>query len=166
MPILINHQRSGTHYIQDLFKQRTGYFIRSSHDPEFEGDKVITIVRDPYDALHSEAVQLSHYGMFEKSHFNVSKYTEFYNALEPRIDVIIDYDTLINNPNLVVETIADMFDFKLNDLKYNSTLVDEVSDNHIITSKSSNLYNKTFFQRSDLDDAYKVYYSLLSRKTI
>lgn len=166
MPILINHQRSGTHYLQDLLKQKTGYWLRSSHDTEFEGDKVITIVRDPYDALHSEAVQLSHYDMFKNSHFSVDKYVDFYKALMPRLDVIIDYNTLINNPDLVVNTLANIFDFTVNDVSYISTLRDEVEGKHIVTSKSSDMYNKIFFDKTELNECYEIYNYLISKKTV
>lgn len=161
--------RSGTHLMLHIFKQQFNYELPSLHHikeaKEITG-KIITVIRDPYEAIHSCLVMRAHYGLEENQKDLIQYYIDLYSYLYNRADVIIDYNTLANNQDLIRDYIYKELHLEYNGMDYKNTMKDKPDKKHLVTAQSSHFYNVDFLKGYDLTRAYQVYNRLISIKSI
>lgn len=178
--LILTYPRTGQHLLRYLFDKTDANFNWSHNidnykfkwksDPErpfYDGSqKVITIVRDPKDAITSYIV----YNIFQgdlksdnivdylkliESAFT-KEYVLFWEYMLDIVDIYIDYDFLVGNQNNVMYKLSNMFNFN-----YNPDKEDSILDykKHIMSSKDHEYYNIVLeaVAQFDLKKCYDIY---------
>lgn len=192
--LILTYPRTGQHLLRSLFYKTNANYDWSHNvdsdkfkwksDPErpfYDGSqKVITIVRDPKDAIASYIV----YNIFQYDDLNIKniiksltyfeadryisdylkltesaltkEYVMFWEYMVKITDVYIDYNSLVSNQNNVMYKLSNMFDFN-----YNPDKKDAVLDykKHIMSSRDHEYYNIVLESVSqfDLKKCYDIY---------
>ncbi len=162
----LTYPRTGSHYIRQLLVQKLGTRVAASHNWDDAKGLVITIARDPYDSLQSYITMSSHYDQPIGIKTQINSYAFLYRFLYNRANVVVDYNTLVKNPDKVVDALSDILDKPVSDHPYEQNMVDKPEENYLVSSTTSELYKQNYLEDFDLSDAYKAYHLLLSRKTI
>lgn len=163
---LITYPRTGSHYFRDLILQKLDIKMSASHLKDDANGLVITIARDPYDTLQSFLTMSAHYDQEVGTKAEIDKYSNLSRFLHSRANIVIDYNTLVKNPSLVVKAMSDVLDKTISENSYKNTIIDKPEKGHLVSSISSALYNNNYLDKQDLSDAYNAYQLLLSRKLI
>jgi len=174
-PILTTYPRSGQHYLIDLIKQQLGYDLEFTHDLVISGyDKYISIVRNPYDCILSWVIMEVHCGPLEGSReFPMKQYMDkaileyllYYKYANSKVDILIDYNDLIDYPNKVIDYISNELKLIKQNNDYISTIFDRVEGRFLKTSTTSYLYNeiKAELDTRDLSKCYDLYNQAINK---
>lgn len=189
--LLRTYPRSGANYLFNLFLQSTGFNLDRTHSSRkgcpyfwylFEDDKtekhIFSVVRDPVETITSSYVMgISHIftdETFDREKFGINSikyglktYSYWYNNLELEKTNIIKYETLIKNPKIVIDKIADILGLVVQSYEYIDNLQNsqqnvknQQTSNYLVTSKSMPktydfVYN--YVSKLDLSDIYDTY---------
>ncbi len=180
---ILTFARCGSNYLQQLIKQK----LYDPNDPETEilipkthfisevGDKkVISIVRCPYETMHSlVALVLTFpeiYPVDQKNdgskdedgqilingewvsgnedgiyRFPAQEYIDLYQYVIDKADILIDYRDLVSRPDEVLAYIAKELNLEVRDVEYVNELVD--TKNHLVSSTTSPLWKTINYPR-------------------
>jgi hypothetical protein len=166
MMSLITYPRTGSHYLRELLSQKLDIHMSASHLKDEASGFVFTIARDPYDTLQSFLTMSAHYDQEVGTQAEIEKCSNLYRYLHSRANVVIDYETLVKNPDKVVQAISGVIGKPVIDHPYKDTIVDKPHKGHLVSSTTSSLYNKNHLDGHDLHDVYSAYYLLLSRRLV
>lgn len=174
VPDLVTYPRSGLHFFATAFSDATGIQINSGHDITVSNKDIITIVRNPTDcfaSLRSMDKKLGEQYVQSDDHY-LNQYKEIYSWLITNAKFVIDFDTMENNINLIVENICKVYDIEIirpifpkeilsNLAKNNGMLNDYVID----SSKRLSTYqeNKDYWKNKNLKTQIYLYERLKER---
>lgn len=164
---LISFPRTGSNYFRKLLVDSLDYEILNSHSIDFAKNKrIVTIIRDPYPTLKSLKTMLKHFNPNIDYNNFTDYYLGFFEYMYENAEVIINYKTLIQTPDKVIDYIAKYF--KIYNYQTFSTEMtkDNLSDGGLATSKSSPLYDNIDLTNEDFTHANKIYQKMLSRANI
>ena len=172
---ILTFPRSGSHFLREYMIQATGKFLLSSHEyddylkiQDVVKDNTITILRNPVDTIASLSVIIKHSkknidqeGVSDQSFVDDAKsmYIGFYKDIVPRINYVIDYEKLINNPKDVMKSISAKLRLELITTEYKNRLVDSPESNYLVTSTASKDYQifKELVGNEDLTECWELY---------
>lgn len=183
--LLVTYPRTGSHFLHFYLKQLTGFTLQKTHFPRWgEGKKVITIIRDPQETIKSSFAMYQH-AAFKKDKdwilqenkpalLSANGYIDFFDYMIKNSNIIIDYNTLINNPYSVCKFLSAYIGIEIKqEEEYVQVLKDDnpeiqrnTSEFYLVSSKTSPHYNDTDISWIDFSEHYKKYYETLARKTI
>jgi len=162
---IVTYPRSGANYLSNLllnnFRQEINYF----HIPENPDRFIITVVRDPFESIHSHVTMRRHYHPNEEysKRYN-NEYKDMYNFLYENASIIIKYEDLIAFPEKVLLKISNDLQFQVNPLDiYVPVTADNRENTYLRSSKTSSEYKKEHFKMEDILDCYESYKKLLSK---
>jgi hypothetical protein len=158
--------RSGTHLLLHIFKQQLDHELHTAHHQREADCKVINVVRDPHEAIHSAAVMRVHYGLEPTQDDLIRYYTDLHDYMFSRADYVIDYNTLANSPDTVRDYLAEELGLSYNGKPYVDVTKDKPEVKYLVSSKTSQFYSTDFLDGYDLTKAYESYNKLLSRKNM
>jgi len=164
--LLVNFPRAGTHLIRHIFMQQLDYDLPITHLHQEAKGKVLTVARNPHDAIQSVVVMKVHYGLEPDVEESIRYYEDFHSYMSTRADIVIDYDTLLNSPDLVRDHLADLLGLKYNGKPYQDVTKDKPAVKYLVSSKTSEFYKNDYLVGHDLTKANEIYNSMLSRKVI
>jgi hypothetical protein len=164
--ILVNYPRSGTHLLRLLVAQKLDYDLDVTHRYQEAKGKIITVIRDPKDAIHSFLVMKAHFNEEVNLDTVIGNYVELYENMHTNADVVIDYNTLVNDPDLVVKTLAKFAGLTNNGNEYKDILVDKPDMGYLVSSTTSNLYSEDLLRGCKLINPYDIYNKMIARKTV
>jgi hypothetical protein len=145
---LVTFPRTGSFFLKYLLETNSSIVINKEHDYVASGPnkKIISTIREPQDTLISYITMLCHYRkgfdidwsiqFLAHSYYKYCKY--FINSS----DVIVEYDSLVRDPQKTLEKL-----FNRLDINYNEELIlefkqdDMVEKHHLSSSKSSEWYD-------------------------
>lgn len=172
---ILTFPRSGSHFLREYMIQATGKFLLSSHEyddylkiQDVVKDNTITILRNPVDTIASLSVIIKHSkkninqeGVSDQSFVDDAKsmYIRFYKDIVPKINYVIDYEKLINNPKDVMKSISAKLRLELITAEYKNRLVDSPESNYLVTSTASKDYHifKELVGNEDLTECWELY---------
>lgn len=183
--LLITFPRSGSHFFIDYIHQSLNIkFIKknikkeilpyqSSHELYFNKDReIITIIRDPLDSIAS-MVSMEHnffpeYPIKKFINKRIKEYIEYYQYFNSQASYIIDYKTLIEDPDSVASFFSKILNVKQRRISYIDNTLDRPDRNHVKTSRQLKHYDKIreLVANSNLDECYLIYSKLLDKKSI
>lgn len=165
---MITYPRSGANYLQNLLINKTGELVPYSHTIDLaniDNAVIISIARDPFDSIHSHVTMKRHYypeQSFNKSY--IDQYKEVYGFAYENAEIIINYNDLIQKPQEVLERVCSILGLVESlDNKKIQTLADNKKFDHLVSSKTSSLYDQKHFKIEDIEECYEPYKKLLSR---
>jgi hypothetical protein len=170
--IIVTFPRSGAHYLQDLFHQKTGFEMSRDHKSfgeeykAFDGTDhfIVSVIREPRETFKSMYAMDRHYAIEENIAQGLPEdYCKFNLWLSKRADVLISYKDLVDTPDKVVLALANKLSLEVKDVKYVSRLKDRPRMKHLISSKTSQEYDKVDLSSLNFRDADKMYEFLLSQ---
>lgn len=162
--MLVIFPRSGTHLMLHMFKQQLDHELHTTHHHRESDGTVMTVVRDPREAIHSAIVMRVHYGIEANQEDLIRYYTDFHDYMYERADIVIDYKTLVENPDAVRKYLSDKLDMPDNGKAYVDVTRDKPEVKYLVSSKVSEFYDTDFLDGYDLTNAYESYNRILSRK--
>lgn len=174
IPHLLTYPRSGSHYFEDiLYKEAQITFTKSHYIVNvFDGNNkkqrpIITIARDPNDSIISylalASLQYTTHDavIYEK----ITEYILMYAFLSEHADYVIDFNDMINYPELVIKKI--LTSLKINQDNYflfSRNIPKDKHPNFIPSSKSLSNYKKNILDGFNTDLCYFYYNKLLEKK--
>jgi hypothetical protein len=175
-PHLLTYYRSGSHFFEGALYQKIGYRIDRSHsiadvvdENKIKNKKIITIIRDPKEALRSTLSIQAQRGIpitYNRTNFEVSNYAMIYDFLFNYADHIIDFNDLINHTDVVVDKTLKFLNIETKDDANFS--IEEfnklVSPKYTPSSKNIPVYNDINFETSNIGLCYYEYNRILKRK--
>jgi hypothetical protein len=171
---ILTFARCGSNYLQQLIRQKLRdpnspneeILIPKTHFiPEVKTEKMISIIRCPYETMHSlVALVLTFPDKYKVIHdtpvesgdilingqtvntfddgiyrFPAMEYIEIYKHLIDNDAILIDYRDLVSRPDEVIAYLAKELNLELIDVEYVNGLVD--TEDHLVSSTSSPLWN-------------------------
>ena len=156
---ILSYPRSGSNYLQQLIKQKIydpnnpdkidSIFIPKTHSiSEVSTNKTISIIRCPYETMHSLVALFltfpespkfkfeSEDGVFR---FPADAYVDLTKHVIEHADILIDYRDLVSRPDDVLAHLAKEMSLEVRDVEYVNKLVD--TEDHLVSSTSSPLWN-------------------------
>lgn len=164
--IILTFPRSGSHYLRALMSQKLTIKAEYSHEAKDAKGIVITIARDPRDSLQSSIAMMKEFNREEKVPDGIHYYTDLYRFLYNRANIVIDYNTLITDPDKVINCLSDVLTKPIIETTYVDNIKDDLPGNYLVTSTTSNHYKKDHLRTFNLNSAYSAYNLLLSRKIV
>ena len=174
VPDLVTYPRSGLHFFATAFTDATGIQINSGHDITASSKDIITIVRNPADCFASlrsmDKKRGENYVQSDENYLN--QYKEIYSWLITNAKFVIDFDTMEDNINLIVENICKVYGIEvirtifpkeiLSNLAKNNGMLD---DYVIDSSKRLSTYqeNKDYWKDKNLKTQIYLYKRLKER---
>lgn len=158
--VILTFPRCGSHYLQQLIYQKTDLFIdKTHHITTFKNKKIISIIRNPEDTFKSMVAMQRHYGSNKIMGFGLplKEYPEFYHYLMSKDSILINYEDLISSPDKVAKAVAKRLNLDVNDIEYQDVLFDKPHYKHLISSKTSDEYEKINLSKFDLSNCNDVY---------
>lgn len=133
---IMAHGRSGSHYLQNLLLARLGIFAGRYHkisQIQNQNGIIISIVRNPLESIASDFAKEIY---FLKNHEDSQEFIDFVsksnygfvdsmNSIIDNADIIVDFDELVSNPELIVEKIAKKLKMRI----FNNDVDISVKDN-------------------------------------
>jgi hypothetical protein len=162
---IVTYPRSGANYLSNLLLNNCRKDINYFHVIEKPNRFIITVVRDPFEAIHSHVTMRKHYHSNEEYSKTYNReYRDMYNFLYENANIIIKYQDLIKFPEKVLSKICSDLNFDINPLDNPVPIaVDNKESTYLRSSKTSPEYNKEHFKIEDISDCYESYISLLSK---
>ena len=164
--LLVNFPRAGTHLIRHIFMQQLDFDLPVTHSHEEARGKVITVARDPHDAIQSALVMAIHYDEPADVAQLIRYYEDFHSYMSTRADIVVDYNTLLNSPDVVRDHLAQLLGLEYNGKEYQDVTKDKPNEKYLVSSKVSEFYANDYLTGHDLSKAYELYNAMLSRKDI
>ena len=162
----LTYPRTGSHYLRQLLIQKLNTRVKSSHEAIHAEGFVFTIARNPKDTLQSFITMSAHYDQEIGIQAEIDKYTALYGLLYNRANVVIDYDTLVKNPDKVVEALSNILLKPISKHEFEQSMVDRPEEGYLVSSTTSELYGQNHLDGYDLSKAYDAYNLLLSRRLV
>lgn len=166
---LVIFPRSGTHLMLHIFRQQFDYVLPSFHHikeaKQLDG-KIISVVRDPYEAIHSACAMRAYYGQEEAQDDLIRYYVELHDYLYNRADIVIDYNTLVNSQDETRDYLQQALKLKYNGNTYMDVAKDKPDKKYLVTTVGTEFYDVDFLKGYDLSRAYESYNRLISRKDV
>ena len=174
VPDLVTYPRSGLHFFATAFIDATGLPLRSSHDINLNDKNIITIVRNPLDTIVSYVAMDKNYTQesIKTDSTYLDSYRKMYSWLITNATIVVDFNTMEDNINMIMENICDHFKLKkireiapkliLENLSKNDGRIDEYV---IHSSKRLSIYNdiKKHWEQKDLSKEEYLYERLKER---
>ena len=172
---ILTFPRSGSHFLREYMIQATGKFLLSSHEYEdylkiqdIVKDNTITILRNPTDTITSLSVIIKHSkkntdqeSLSDQSFVDDAKtmYLGFYRDIVTKINYVIDYEKLIDNPKDVMKSLSEKLRLELLTTEYKNRLVDSPESNYLVTSTKDKDYYlfKELVDNEDLTECWELY---------
>jgi hypothetical protein len=156
--ILLTYPRSGSKYLTEIIEQTSGIRLISTHDiNKTFNKKIITIIRNPLDTIKSKATMQRNFGQYKDLKEYADGYCKTYDHLIINANLIIKYEDLISNNDLLIEFLFDYLKITNNNIKYSSILKDSKDYNYLVSSKTSSLYESVPMDTINLDLCNKYY---------
>jgi hypothetical protein len=143
-------------------------------------DEVITIVRNPKDAIVSFITMEIYYfdsikkiyeedkDLFVKEYIQnrIEEYYSFHQTMLKRATMIIDFEYLKNNPSSVMIDVGKKLNIELKNNIFKDLVIDNKKLKFLKTSKSSNIYNDIEFivSNMNLEKCLNIYKLLLNKR--
>jgi hypothetical protein len=177
--IVTTFPRSGSHFLKKHINEN--FYVDENfiftHDMVLkESNNLITIVRNPKDAISSLITMNYHYRVNNKSFQLLSidkeimtvkiRYYKYYQyLLNSNVDIIIDYNFLNTNIDQIIDHIGKKLNLKRNNKNIEFLLNNETESKHLITSKESMHYEqiKTIVNQQKFDIQDQLYKEVLSK---
>lgn len=160
---ILTHPRSGAHYLQNLILNYSSQYVEFNHALKIDGRFIITVARDPFDTIHSLLSMRKHYTpetYLEKDF--IEEYINTYNFLCNNAHIVIDYNDLINYPNVVTEKVCEILGFM--NMPFNYPMDKDMPDlEYLVSSKTVKEYGEEHFSKEDIKECYDPYFKLLSK---
>lgn len=162
---IVTYPRSGANYLYHLILNHTSISIPYLHKVDNAKGTIITIVRDPFESIHSHVTMRKHYHPDEGYNKTYNEqYIDLYNFLYDNANIVIDYKDLIESPKLVLEKVCNILEFK--ELPNNIPPEEDNEErSYLVSSKTSTKYKEKHFNMEDIQDCYEPYRRLLSKST-
>lgn len=172
---IVTYPRCGSSYLYWLLSTSFGKDILKTHlfDKELintfsESDYIVTVLRDPIDAISSFITMESFYWrkdqtleeyLEEKIPTRIFDYVDFYKTIIEIADLILDYKEINIFRNTVVKKISDDTLNKIVNYDYIDLVKDDKDHYFLRTSLKSEeyMYIKNKIIESDLSDCYNIY---------
>jgi len=179
LPYLLTFPRSGSHYFDEIIYKKIGIHIEKSHsvfelfdENNKKKRKIITIVRNPVDALVSyRASQLRNFTPSPNDHKSttgaaMSEYILLNNFLYEYADYIIDFNDLVTYPESMAKRIISLLE--INEEDYNSFDRGEhvYAKEYLPSSKVLPCYSKNLLDGFDLGLCNFYYKKVLEKKIV
>jgi len=165
---IITYPRSGANYLSNLLLNNCRQDIKYFHIPENPDRFIITVVRDPFQSIHSHVTMRKHYHPDEgySKRYN-EEYKDMCNFLYENADIVIGYEDLIEFPEKVLSKICTDLKFEINPLEIYVPIAEDNKENtYLRSSKTSHKYKEKHFAVEDIEDCYDPYRKLLLKKII
>jgi hypothetical protein len=162
---IVTYPRSGANYLSNLLLNNCRKDINYFHIPRNPDRFIITLVRDPFESIHSHVTMRKHYYPNEgySKRYN-NEYQDMYNFLYENANIVIKYKDLIEFPDKVLLKLCSDLKFEINPLDTPAPMpVDNKKDTYLRSSKTSPEYKNEHFKIEDILDCYESYNKLLSR---
>lgn len=179
MPYLITFPRSGSHYFDDFLYKTKGIHFKKSHsiDSLFDKNnkkirKIITIVRDPKDAIISYISLEEQRGRRTspaqnlRLHEIMSDYILLNSFLCDHANYVIDFNDLISHPDAVIKKVIELLNISEEDYKNFDNTEHKYPANHFPSSKVLQSYDEKILNDFNMDLCYFYYNKILERKII
>lgn len=186
--VSITYPRHGLHFLKenltnhidgiDIYFQHE--FIHHGGDTVGNDDLILTVVRNPVDAITSKIIAgLEIHGrgernpdfdsvkktIQEKSKQYIDSYVEmYYNLNSYKNLLVVDFEGFIKSPLYVFQYI--LFNLKV-DKSFDKFIMPESNDNFVASSKGNEFYDychQTVSRHKDINKAFDAYY-MLSKRT-
>lgn len=173
-PHLLTFPRTGSHYLDKLIYEEAGISIDKSHSINRIFDKdsnkqktIITIVRDPIDAISSYlTLQEKDFGEtnLERIEETITNYVLMHNFLYEYADCIIDFRDLVSRPDDVVKEVFRLLEIKEEDYASFNRIYNPLHEEYVPSSKTLPGYKKYKLDEHNIDLCYFYYNRILKRK--
>jgi hypothetical protein len=171
---IVTLPRVGSFYLQDRIFQHTGVYVKKYHS--VKNNKMITIARDPVEALTSKLAMTVFYDKSNET-INEIRSNKITKDIEEYIDgakkvnvekdfhAIIDYKDLIDRPLATTEAIANIMGLEIVSKDYEMNKIQEYKRiSHIVSSRRVEEYAEIrhYVQNLDLSFLYGFYDKAIS----
>ena len=161
---MLTFPRCGANYLHELILQSSGIVIPRTHVIQEALSKFpISIIRKPEDSFISQVAMDLHYGLNNPVSPLSHNYIEIYEYLINNKSLLVKYEDLINNPELVTIRICNSLGYNFKESVYKDYLLDEVCNNHLVSSKKSKFYSEIKIPEKYLIEPNKVYLEALNQ---
>jgi len=161
--MILTFPNSGGKLLKDMLLQQLDYDAKLSYMQEQSEDKILTIARDPKEAIHSYMAMKEESGIELSVQDVIDYYVSLYAYLYTSAELVLSYDTVLNSPELALKRISTKFDLKHNGKAYVDNSSGDADTKYLPSSNTSELSNKDYLDGYDLTDAYKSYNTMLTR---
>jgi hypothetical protein len=168
----VTHPRSGLNYFAEYFFQVTGYNLARSHNLEdYKKGVLVTIVRNPVDTLASHVSMMCKTSNFKNlsvisklAEESAKNYEDFYKNVIPKTNIIISYESFIENPKEIMSDFLNKLKIKHTMCEYNQTLRDRDGE-YLVSSSKTELYDilKMHYHQYNLKNHFDLFGDALSR---
>lgn len=176
IPHLVTFPRSGSHYLDKIIYKEAKISIDKSHSINKVFDKdgnkqktIITIVRDPLDAISSYlALQEKESGHTNSKRIEetITNYVFMHSFLYNHADCIIDFKDLVNRPDDVVKKVFSLLEIKNTDYKLFERTPNLWWEEYTPSSKILPEYKKYNLNEENFGLCYSYYNKILERKIV
>lgn len=177
---LITYPRCGSTYLfnilcksfdKDIFKSHL--YIEAQHKQLEKNNYIITILRDPLDAISSivslEAFYFSNSNNFEKIidftvKDRIKNYETFFNIVPNYVNVIFNYNDINIYKDNIIKYVSTQSNNNIINDNYNCLIFDNSKTKFLKSSKTYDQYNyvKEKVKNSNLVKCYEIYNKLIS----
>jgi hypothetical protein len=176
-PIIISYPRSGRNYLHQILNNAFEKNFAFSHvnNPEKINELnnynyLIALVRNPIDSISSiVAMNLEFNKDLEINNlinYQIKEYIKFYSFALENADTFIDFNSIANNINKVIEYVSIVTNYTILNNKPNNNIIKDFPDGKFLkTSKKTEKYNDIVFsvKNKDLNECFKLYQKALER---
>lgn len=176
-PIIISYPRSGQSYLHktltNAFEKDFGFSHLNNPEKMNELNNynyLIALVRNPIDSISSiVAMNLEFNKDLEIKNlinYQIKEYIKFYSFALENADTFIDFNSIANNINKVIEYVSIVTNYTiLNNNPKNNIIKDLPDYNFLKTSKKTEKYNDIVFsvKNKDLNECFKLYQNALEK---
>jgi hypothetical protein len=171
---IVTLPRAGSFYLQDRILQHTGVYIKKYHT--VKNNKMITIARDPIDAITSKLAMSVFYDKDNKTindirNNKMTKDIEEYLEGAKKVDldkdfhIVIDYRDLMSHPLETTMAVAEIINLPIINKDYKESTIKDIPEiSHLVSSKNVDEYEeiKEYVEKLDFSFFYEFYNKALS----
>lgn len=150
--IISTYPRSGVNFLSNLINKNIEInFCYTHKSPINKDNNIVTIIRSPIESISSWVSMGLHFDYIEDKYKDtnldlyldgaIRKYLSFYNYVKSSVDLIIDFNDLIKNPNDEFLKLCNFFNFTINEGITPSQVTDDAENGRISTSKNTMFYD-------------------------
>ena len=174
--ILLSFARSGVNFFQEYLKQTTDTYIGRTHTLTniHKDKKVVGIIRKPRDSFISSIAMGAELfnGVLEEDSANIflpsmiADYCKTVSWIRDNAHVYVDYNRLLNDPELTLGFVAEQLGLSFVFKKYDpAPLAQRDQNDFLVTSTNTKYYSKAIklMDKYDLSAAEEVYTSALNK---
>ena len=173
--LLATYPRTGQHLLRDHILQKLHVEFDWTHDCQINTyDKMITIARDPKEAMTSWiAMELYHEDINPtRTPQPLESYAKwasidrlvFHQYAIRNASEVFDYTVLNSHMDQIIDKLSKKFNIKKTNAEYVNNISDTKDQKHIVSSQKTKHYDlvKEFLDSYDLSKNYKAYEELYS----